>query len=387
MNIIFGGDIVPTKSNCHLFEEEKITELFGEELLSVLSSADYRIFNLETPLCDFDHPIIKNGGCLRASTNSCKALRSIQVNVVTLANNHCMDQGTDGLLSTFKTLRDNCIEWVGAGQNLQESNIPKILNLGQNRVGIYACAEHEFSIGSENTSGANPYDPLTSFDDIKDLKKACDFVVVLYHGGKEYYPYPSPNLQRICRKFVNCGANLVLCQHSHCVGAVERTSGGTILYGQGNFLFDDGEMKCLQTGLLVSVDHNLKLELIPVKKVKNTVRLAKGADKERILGDLENRSEEIKSKEFVENSYREFADSFLSYYLKALNGNTTESLLFRCFNRITRRFVEDIYLKQKYPVRSLVKLQNYIECEAHHELLLEAIKNRLSLLEERSDTR
>ena len=43
-----------------------------------------------------------------------------------------------------------------------------------------------------------------------ELKKQCDYVIVLYHGGKEHYRYPSPYLQKVCRKIVDKGADIVV---------------------------------------------------------------------------------------------------------------------------------------------------------------------------------
>ena len=78
---------------------------------------------------------------------------------------------------------------------------------------------------------------LESFDHIANLKDECDYVIVLYHGGKEYYRYPSPILQKVCRKMCDKGADLVICQHSHCIGCREEYKGSEIVYGQGNFIF------------------------------------------------------------------------------------------------------------------------------------------------------
>ena len=65
--------------------------------------------------------------------------------------------------------------------------------------------------------------------------RLCNSII---NGGKEHYRYPSPDLQKICRKFIDKGADLVVCQHSHCIGCEEKYNHGTIVYGQWNFLFD-----------------------------------------------------------------------------------------------------------------------------------------------------
>ena len=52
MEIVIGGDIVPTKSNEVYFREGNIEELFGDELCAILKEADLTVFNLEVPLTD-----------------------------------------------------------------------------------------------------------------------------------------------------------------------------------------------------------------------------------------------------------------------------------------------------------------------------------------------
>lgn len=188
-------------------------KLIGDELLEKINKADYTIFNLEVPLTDEKKPIAKSGPNLIAPTATIEGLKAINPLFFGLANNHILDQGVEGLVSTVKVLEDAGIEYSGVGQNLVEACKPFIKEINGKRVGIYCCAEHEFSIATESTPGANPFDPLESFEHIEKLKQSADYVIVLYHGGKEYYRYPSPYLQKICRKLVDKGADLVITQH------------------------------------------------------------------------------------------------------------------------------------------------------------------------------
>ena len=237
MEILIGADLVPTISNATLFERGDAKTLVGEDLLKTLQAADYRIFNLEVPLTDTTMPLDKNGPAMIASTQTAHGYKALGVDLLTLANNHILDQNVQGLESTIRMLQENGISFLGAGKNLQEAAKPYIIENGGRRIGVYACAEHEFSIAAEGKSGANPFDPLESPDHVAALKAQCDYVIVLYHGGKEHYRYPSPGLQKICRKLVQKGADLVVCQHSHCIGCEEKYMNGTIVYGQGNFHF------------------------------------------------------------------------------------------------------------------------------------------------------
>ena len=94
--------------------------------------------------------------------------------------------------------------------------------------------EHEYSYALKDRMGTNPYSPFDTMRDIKKAKENADYVVVIYHGGKEISRYPSPRLLEHCREMVLSGASVVLTQHSHCIGCYEEYEGGHILYGQGN---------------------------------------------------------------------------------------------------------------------------------------------------------
>lgn len=376
MSILIGADIVPTKSNIEQFNKGDAAFLVGSELLKILNDADYRIFNLEVPLTDVCSPIDKCGPNLIAPPSTINGYKSIGVDFVTLANNHILDQGEQGLLSTCDLLRKNNIAYCGVGDNLNLAKVPYVFEISGKKIGIYACAEHEFSIATENSVGANPFDPLESFDHVSSLKQEVDYVIVLYHGGKEHYRYPSPNLQRVCRKFVKSGADLVVCQHSHCIGCEEKYLDGTIVYGQGNFLFDDSESEFWQTSLLIQIDNDCQISYIPLIKKGKSVRLASENDSNKILESFFGRSEEIKTDGQIENKYNEFSQKMIDGYLLKLSG-TGKSFVFRVMNKLTKQKYGKWILKNKIKKQQLLQIQNILECEAHRELLKVGIINKV----------
>ncbi|MBR6159217.1 MAG: CapA family protein [Lachnospiraceae bacterium] len=373
MYLLIGADFVPTKSNLTLFNNGDVKELFGDELLDLLKGADHKIFNLETPLADKDEPIAKQGPNLIAPTSTIPGYKNINTDIVALANNHIMDQGVQGLNSTINVLDAAGIEHFGAGDCLDEAKKPFIFTYAGKKAGIYACAEHEFSIATDTSAGANPFDPLWSPDHVAALKEKADHVTVLYHGGKEYYRYPSPNLQKTCRRLVDKGADLVICQHSHCIGCEEKYKDGTIVYGQGNFLFDHkDDNEYLNTGLLIRVDEDFSISYIPLKKHGNAIRLADREDADTILREFYDRSAEIQKEGFIEDTYSRFADEYLYRYLYSFYG--TRSLADRILNRLSNGKYLNMQIRKHYDDRSVLRLRNYIECEAHRELLLKGLK-------------
>ena len=376
MYLLIGADFVPTESNRALFKNGDTSTLFGEKLGSVLKKAEYRIFNLEVPLTDSFSPIDKQGPHLMAPTSTINGYKAAGVDLLTLANNHILDQGVQGLHTTTALLDKYGIAHVGVGEKLEDAQQPYIFDFAGKRVGVYACAEHEFSIATDETAGANPFDPLFSLDHVAQLKQQCDFVIVLYHGGKEHYRYPSPNLQKTCRRLVDKGADLVICQHSHCIGCEEKYASGTIVYGQGNFLFDHSTSEFWQTGLLIRLDDAFSISYLSLVKNGNTVRMADETQKDAIMGDFEKRSKEIQSKEFVSLRYNEFSQDFFKSYLKTFSGST--SFLLRAFNRLSGDRIMKQYLKIKYRKKEMLAIINCMDCEAHRELCLNMLNRSIN---------
>ena len=318
-------------------------------------------------------PIEKAGPNLIASVKSVVGLKQLGINFLTLANNHILDQGEQGLWSTMEQLDKNKISYAGVGNTYAEAAKPHIVEMEGKKIGIYCCAEHEFSIVSAKQAGANPFDPLESLDHIVALRAQCDYVICLYHGGKEHYRYPSPNLQKTCRKIVEKGADLVICQHTHCIGCEEKWQEGTIVYGQGNFLFDHSESEFWQTSVLVSVDTNTKkMEYIPIRKNGKGVRLAVEDDATKILTEMMQRSEEIKKEDFIEKQYRAFALQIRELYLKTGDPIAT-SFAFRVVNKLLRHKLMPWYLDRKLK-KNRQFLINFVECEAHREVYMNGIK-------------
>ena len=373
--ILIGADIVPIGKNVELFAAGEKTELIGEDLEKILDDADFISLNLEVPLTDKISPIKKCGPNLVAPTKTISGLKKINPHFFTLANNHIFDQGEQGLLSTMNLLSEAGISFAGAGKNLSEASRPFVKQINDFRVGIYCCAEHEFSIAEKNFAGANPFDVFESFDSVRELKKTCDRVIVLYHGGKEHYRYPSPMLRKIFRKFAAVGADYVIAQHTHCIGCREIFNGGHLIYGQGNFLFDHSKNDFWQTALLIEIELSKRgdeIKFYPLRKTAEKVRLAAGADAEKILNDFELRSREILTEGFVEENYKKFADEMAYDYFQRFSGRFGQSIFFRAIRKILFKNLFGLFQNEK----SLLSIENVLDCEAHRELASQALKNR-----------
>jgi len=361
MKIIIGADLVPTDSNVHLFNEGNVEAIVGKEMKEILDSADYRIFNLEIALTNEDTPIRKGGPNLSAPTSTIEGYKAFGVDLLGISNNHVLDHGRVGFDSTVKTLDEAGIARVGAGYTKEEASKPYIFEKEGKKIGVYACCEHEYSWIDDYGFGANGFDPLNSLDHIAELRKQVDYLIVLYHGGKEHYRYPSPYLRKVCRRIVEKGADIVLCQHTHAVGTEENYLGKKIVFGQGNFVFAKElvNFDTWNTGILTRIDlsdDGVKIDYIPYERNECGVRLVNTPE---ILDGFYQRSEEIKEEGFIEKKFEEMAVKIFPtrYYSHILGEKPDEEFMQKRGN----------------------SLLGYMMCEVHYECITTALKMILGI--------
>ena len=324
MKILIGSDIVPGKNNEQLFVDGDIHALFGD-VVNLAASADRVIVNLECALTDSDEAIKKFGPHLKASPACVNALKKLGVTDVALSNNHTFDYGTQGLLDTVDALDSVAIPYMGIGENDVASRAIHTINCDGKTLGIINVCEHEYSYALPNRIGANPFDPFITMQDIRLARSLCDFVIVLYHGGKEYCRYPSPRLYNLAHEMVRCGADVVITQHSHCVGCYEQYEGGHIIYGQGNFNFIpyDGQPKPegWYTSLLVELDieKGIDISFYPLVTTERGCDFAKGDAAREIMSGFIKRNKQLSDGSW-RDGWHEFCLSVAPDYKKVLDG-------------------------------------------------------------------
>ena len=368
MHILIGADICVTDKDMDKFIDGKIEEILDERLINILNQADYRIFNLEGPITVKSKPIEKFGPNLKMPLSTINGIKQLHPSLLTLANNHIMDYGEDGLMDTISTLREAQIDYVGVKVSKEENIKYYTIDRGSFRIAVYACAEHEFSIAENDRLGANPYDPIDTIEDIRKLKSIFNYVFVLYHGGKECYRYPSPELQHSFRAMARAGADLVVAQHTHCIGCYELYQNSYLIYGQGNFIFDLKNDEYWKSGMLLDLEiseEKYHVNFIPFTRQNGLIKIS---EENTILKEFFDRSQKVHDSSFVYKKYKEFINNhYVDYLAKIKRENITLKVLrkigaFKIYNHLYFRRNE------------LTTLLNYVSCESHRESLIESIK-------------
>ena len=318
MKSLLLGDISPTIVTNPIFEKKDIDVLFNDTV-SLFEGNDINFVNLECALTDSDSAIEKFGPNLKACGEVADVLKSVGVNLCGLSNNHIFDFGKKGVEDTIKHLERCSIEYTGFGNNYADSRKNWIMEKDGEKLALIAVCEHEYSYALDNRMGSRPWDEFETIDDIREAKRSADRVIVIYHGGKEHCRYPSPRLMKACRAMIKNGADVVLCQHSHCIGCYENFEGGHILYGQGNFHFVKpvrSEIAETWNGCLAvkydSTDNTI--DFTPIINREEGIEIAKGEEKEAIMSAFEKRNAQLSSGEWIKG-WRQFCESMKECYI------------------------------------------------------------------------
>lgn len=368
-DILIFGDICPD-NDYKQFYGYNGKSVFDEKIKALVNEGGLVIGNLECPVTKSKSVIKKCGPVLKAEPEEIKYLNEFGFDVFSLANNHILDYGKKAVLDTLNTLNEYKLKHFGADINEEKSKYPLIIEVNGKKVGLLSFAEAEFNLAMGDDPGANHFDPYSSFDDIFSLKKKCDYVIVLYHGGIEYYVNPSPILQKKCRKMAKSGADLILCQHSHCIGTIEKIDGSTIIYGQGNAAFGYREGNdSWNEGFIVSVsldDNSVNLHLI--NAVENGIVLADEIDSQNRIERMIKESEHLDDFIWIKEEWNKYCDKQKALYLPLIYGKN------RVFNKVNR-ILNNILIKLLYNSKKQMITMNLIRCESHHEVIQTIFEN------------
>lgn len=364
MKIIVAGDFCPRQRVADCFKRGDFENVLGA-VKPVIASADYSIVNFECPVCKGEEkPIEKCGPNLCCSENGVKAAAWAGFKCLSLANNHFLDFGVEGVKNTLEACHACDLDTVGAGLDLKTASEILYKRIDDKVLAIINCCEHEFSIATETTAGSNPLNPIQQYYAIIEARKKADYVLVIVHGGHEHWQLPSPRMQETYRFFIDAGADAVVNHHQHCYSGYEIYNGKPIIYGLGNFCFDWQERSNdkWNYGYMVSInlDEQIGFEIIPYCQCADTP-VVDILPKDIFDAKLEELNQIILSPDQLKEQTE-------AYY------KSSGLMVSRIFEPMDNRLFRA--LKKKGIVSSLISknrkliAQDFICCEAHRDKLI-----------------
>lgn len=367
--ILVAGDIMPSASNNDTFIKGDAKKLYGEQIIKLFEEVDFSIANLEGVLTDSEFRQEKNGPVIKAPLATVNGLKALGLSAVSLANNHTTDAGQQGITETIEALKKSDILPIGYGLKNKEKRYTTVY-LGKNKVCIYCVSEVFFNEPTEQQIGAYIYDEFVVCNELRELKKNHDYIIVLYHGGAEYFQYATPLVRKRCHRMIDCGADFIFTQHTHCIGCEEYYNNGYILHGQGNFLFarQKSHPELTREGLLVELcfdDKNIKIIKHAVITIeKKYVRY----NTDYSFDTFKQRSEQNKDTQWVHKLYREVkVHEIANWYLSAYKGR---SLYWKLVGRFFPSKYQNLLLNS-YARWQILIIMDTLHCTRRNESMYE----------------
>jgi hypothetical protein len=214
----------------------------------IFLSDDITFANLEVPIRD-DRDI-SGFPLFNAKSGLVKAVKEAGIDMLSLANNHSIDQGYEGISSTIDAVEREGLIYAGTGKTPAEAKKAKIFLKNGITFGFIAATFYLNGIYMKEKEDA-PYAYLVEIDNTDDIDEFCerirqtkaatDFTIVSYHFGVEYSRKPLDSHVKVVEKLANSGGDLILGHHPHVLHEIKyfKTTDGRnslIFYSLGNFI-------------------------------------------------------------------------------------------------------------------------------------------------------
>jgi poly-gamma-glutamate capsule biosynthesis protein CapA/YwtB (metallophosphatase superfamily) len=211
-------------------------------IAGVLSAADITVVNLETAITERGTPEPKTY-TFRVGPAAFDALAAAGVDVVTMANNHAVDYGGEGLADTLSAISAAPIPVVGIGTDENEAFAPVVVDVRGTSIAVLGATDvpdrtaAAWPAGPSSPGVASARDPERLLQAVSEATAKADVVVVYLHYGEERVGCPTDEQLDLASALAEAGADAVVGSHAHVLlgaGWLDRTY---VSYGLGNFVW------------------------------------------------------------------------------------------------------------------------------------------------------
>jgi poly-gamma-glutamate capsule biosynthesis protein CapA/YwtB (metallophosphatase superfamily) len=276
----------------------------------LIEASDLAIANLEAPLT-------KTGTMVRNKTYTFKVppafvrgIKNAGIDVVTLANNHMIDFGCEGLMNTIAALDSAGIRHCGAGENLRQASEPAIVEVSGMKIAFVG-----FSLAFPKQFWAKRDSCGTCFAEkrllarvLKQCEKTADMTVVSFHWGEEKRTTPKEYQIQLAHQVIDLGADLVLGHHPHVLQGLEIYKNRLIAYSLGNYVFGSYSMYA-RTSMVLQVEMDetglIRAQVVPISvynyEVQFQPKILRKTARQAVLDDLRSLSRALNAGKAILN--------------------------------------------------------------------------------------
>lgn len=240
---------------------------------------------------------------LRASPHMLEVFPKNKITIVSIANNHSMDYGSEALMEMVNNhfSRYNIL-FAGGGKNAKDAEKPLLVEINGLKIAYYSftAIEKEFRATTDKPG----YNWITDQDVkrfriklngiLERTKNDSDLQFFAVHWGKNYSPSASPIFQQMAKTAVDMGFDLIIGHSAHINHGIEVYKGVPIFYDLGNFLVDfkflGWDDKSIMPMLVLDKSGVKSIELLPINLREKAVNIAIGKEAQTILRKIEQLS-------------------------------------------------------------------------------------------------
>lgn len=348
MKIAFLGDLAFIGEYTYLNNGEERIKLLAEHL----STYDYVVANLETPLTNVSSTTICKSMHLKADPNNIDLLKKLHIDSVTLGNNHICDYEFQGLEDTIEILNQNGIGYFGV------NNKDLILERDNEKISFsgfccYSANGAKYLKGEGKGINALTYDNIVSQLE-KDKKRSC-LSILSFHWGDEHTNYPNRSQAKLAHKIAEIKDVLIHGHHTHTVQGIEEIDNSLVAYSLGNFCFDDCTSPFVKNFTVKKSEANRETFVLAVEIINNqivdykTVGVYDDKNKGLIFKDISKKMkkisseikncssehyQELRNKQIAEIRNQKFQKHDLKWFLSKMNYYSIGSRLGTYVNKI-----------------------------------------------------
>ncbi|HEY1037216.1 MAG TPA: CapA family protein [Candidatus Paceibacterota bacterium] len=307
VKVLFVGDIMLDRGVRSVINTRGFDYVFGPAT-TTFSQHDTVIGNLEGSITRYPSKLVLPnnkaipGFQFTFSDKTGPALKDAGIDVVSLANNHALDFGQDGLNQTRANLSAAGVQFFGSYMNSV-------------MVSTTTCPRADFCIGLVGWNEFGFANDQRIIEEIRALRPSVQYLVVYPHWGLEYKAQPTAKQRSLAQAWADAGADAVIGGHAHTVQRIEQyaamnadangqmaeeqTTNGRavpIFYSLGNFIFDQYFSFDTTHGIALSIEFKKekgayaapRYSVIPFSSIGSRVSIPTEANRARLLKNIEN---------------------------------------------------------------------------------------------------
>lgn len=276
LKLAFVGDILVARSVGKKIIANGMDYPF-RDVSPILKSADIVFGNFECTLYGNQITGTSKQLVFRAPIRFAQAVSSSGIDIVSLANNHMLDAGRDGVISTIRSLESIGIKTVGAGETSNEAYACRVIESRGIKVGFLAFTDIA-NTGLSNAKAMANRSGVASAADLPKVTNAisrarrqCDLMVVSFHFGVEYQTTPNARQKMLVSLALKSGADIIIGHHPHVLQPIVQIAGRTAAYSLGNFVFDNHKPSRARTEILI-INYDTKTGRQSVQQIPCYIR-------------------------------------------------------------------------------------------------------------------